>query len=182
MMTVKEHAIDGCRGKTGPAGRAACLAALLGGAMLAALPSPVRAASLFLQVETPALTLTPTPSDYARDYVEATGTTGISVRIKTNDPVGMSVLVRCSDPAPQIALNDFLVRTLTGPGPGGSALSTYTPIQSTNLFLWSTGTELAPFFIVSTDIRIRNLMNYNDGAGAAVTGYSNTLVFTVVSP
>jgi len=182
MRTMKEYVIDGSRGETKSPARAACLAAWLGVAMLAALPERAPAASLFLQVETPALTLTPTPGDYVRDYIEATGTTGISVRIKTNDPVGMSVLLRCSDPAPQIALNDFMVRTLTGPGPGGSALSTYTPIQSTNMFLWSTGTELAPFFIVRTDIRIRNLMNYNDGAGAATTGYSNTLVFTVVSP
>jgi len=173
--------IDGSHGKIKSPARAACLAVVLGAALLGALPAPAPAASLFLQVETPALTLTPTASDYVRDYVEATGTTGISVRIKTNDPSGMAILVRCSDPAPQIALNDFLVRTLTGPGAGGSALMTYTPIQSTNMFLWSTGSELAPFFIMRTDIRIRNLMNYNDSPGGATTGYSNTLVFTVVA-
>jgi hypothetical protein len=145
-------------------------------------PAPAAAASLFLQVETAAITLAPTPADYVRDYVEATGTAGIAVRIKTNDPVGMSVLVRCSDPAPQIKLNDFLVRTLTGPGPGGSSLASYTPIQATNTFLWSTGTQLAPFFIVQTDVRVRNLIGYDDAASLGTRAYSNTLVFTVVSP
>ena len=145
-------------------------------------PGLARAASLFLQVDTPAVTLTPASGDYARDYVEVTGASGIQLRIKTNDPVGMSILVRCPDPAPQIALNDFLVRTLTPPGNGGSALSTYTPIQATNLSLWSTGNMLAPFFVVSTDVRVRNLIGYNASPTAGTTAYTNSLVFTVVSP
>jgi hypothetical protein len=146
------------------------------------LPAPAAAASLFLQVDTPSVTLTPTPTDYIRDYVEVTGLSGIQLRIKTNDPVGMTIMVRCSDPAPQIALNDFLVRTLTAPGTGGASLAAYTPIQSTNLFLWSTANSLAPFYLVSTDIRVRNLINYNDSPSGGTTGYTNTLVFTVVSP
>src|SRR5438132_10649783 len=85
-------------------------------------PTPASAASLFLQVMTPAVTLTPSATDYVNDYVEVTGASGIELPIKTNDPVGMSILVRCSDPAPQVALNDFLVRTTTPPGAGGSAL------------------------------------------------------------
>jgi hypothetical protein len=171
--------VEGHPGKTKrSAARAACCAVVLA----CALPAPAPAASLFIQVMSGALTLTPTPADYLRDYVEVTGGSGILLRIKTNDPVGMSVLVRCSDPAPQIALNDFLVRTPTGPGPGGSSLATFTPIQATNLFLWSTGDELAPFFNIITDVRIRNLMRYGDSPGAGTTGYSNTLVFTVVSP
>lgn len=173
--------IDGFRGKAAP--MAACMAGIAAALICAAgLAPPAIAASLFLQVETPSLTLTPTPTDYARDYVESTGAAGIQVRIKTNDPVGMSILVRCPDAAPRIQLDDFLVRTLTGPGPGGAALATYTPIQATNMFLWSTGSELAPFFVVNTDVRIRNLIGYDDAAGAGTTGYSNTLVFTVVSP
>jgi hypothetical protein len=164
------------------AARAACVALALPVTLAFLLPAPATAASLFLQVNTPAITLTPSAADYARDYVEVMGSAGIQLRIKTNDPVGMTVLVRCSDAAPRIALNDFLIRTPTGPGPGGASLATYTPIQSTNLFLWSTGDELAPFFIVTTDIRIRNLMNYDDSAAGGITGYTNTLVFTVVSP
>jgi hypothetical protein len=164
------------------AARAACIVVALPIALACALPSPVPAASLFLQVMSQAVTLTPTPTDYLRDYVEVTGSSGILLRIKTNDPVGMSIFVRCSDPAPQIALNDFLVRTTTGPGVGGGSLAAYTPIQATNLFLWSTGGELAPFFNVTTDIRVRNLMRYGDSPGAGTTGYTNTLVFTVVSP
>jgi hypothetical protein len=160
--------------------RATCFAIVLGAAVCLA-PAPASAASLFLQVDTAALTLAPTPADYVRDYVEATGTAGISLRIKTNDPVGMAVMVRCSDPAPQIRLSDFLVRTLTGPGTGGSSLATYTPIQATNMFLWSTGSELAPFFVVRTDVRVRNLIGYDDAAGAGTRSYSNTLVFTVVA-
>jgi hypothetical protein len=146
------------------------------------LPAPAIGASLFLQVDTPAVTLTPASTDYVRDYVEATGASGIQLRIKTNDAVGMSILVRCPDALPQIALNDFLVRTLTPPGNGGSALAAYTPIQATNLFLWSTGSTVAPFFVVSTDIRIRNLIGYNDSPSAGTTAYTNSLVFTVVSP
>ena len=164
------------------AARAACFAAMLPLTLACALPAPAPAASLFLQVMSGALTLTPTPNDYLQDYVEATGASGILLRIKTNDPVGMSILVRCSDPAPQIALSDFLVRTTTPPGPGGSSLASFTPIQATSLFLWSTGDELAPFFNVVTDVRIRNLMRYGDSPGGGTTGYTNTLVFTVVSP
>jgi hypothetical protein len=174
---------DGHRRNAKPSSvRGACLALALGVAVACARTTPAAAASVFLQVMSPAVTLTPTPTDYVNDYVELTGGSGILLRIKTNDPVGMSILVRCADPAPQIALNDFLVRTTTPPGVGGSALSTYTPIPSTNLFLWSTGSQLAPFFFVSTDIRIRNLGNYSDSPGAGTTGYTNTLVFTVVSP
>ena len=145
-------------------------------------PTPASAASLFLQVMTPAVTLTPSATDYVNDYVEVMGASGIELRIKTNDPVGMSILVRCSDPAPQVALNDFLVRTTTPPGAGGSALSSYAPISATNVFLWSTGTTLAPFFSVFTDIRIRNLIRYDDSPSAGTANYMNTLVFTVVSP
>lgn len=160
--------------------RIACIAALLvaGGWVL---PAPAAAVNLFMQVLSPAVTLTPTPADYAQDYVEITGSSGIQLRIKTNDPVGMAILVRVADPSPQIAMNDFLVRTTTGPGPGGASLATYTPIRYTNMFLWSTGSELAPFFNVSTDIRIRNLVNYNDSQGAGSTAYTNTLVFTVIA-
>ena len=160
---------------------AVLLAVLLAAFLACALPSPSSAVSLFLQVMTPAVTLTPAPNDYAQDYIEVTGGSGIILRIKTNDPVGMAILVRCSDPAPQIALSDFLVRTLTPPGAGGSALAAYSPIQATNMFLWSTGSSLGPFFMVSTDIRIRNLLGYGDSPGASSTGYTNTLVFTVVA-
>ena len=160
--------------------RATCVAIVLSVAACLA-PSPARAANLFLQVDTAALTLAPTPADYVRDYVEATGNAGISLRIKTSDPVGMAVMVRCSDPAPQIRLNDFMVRTLSVPGTGGSSLATYTPIQATNMFLWSTGSQLAPFFVVLTDVRVRNLIGYDDAASAGTRSYSNTLVFTVVA-
>ena len=50
------------------------------------------------------------------------------------------------------------------------------------MFLWSTGTTLAPFFSVFTDIRIRNLIRYDDSPSAGTANYMNTLVFTVVSP
>ncbi len=158
------------------------IAAVLPVALACLAPLPATAASLFLQVMSPAVTLTPTAADYVQDYVEVTGLSGIQLRIKTNDPVGMSILVRCADPAPQIALNDFLVRTTTPPGTGGSALATYSPMSASNLFLWSTGTTVAPFFTVYTDIRIRNLIRYDDSPGGGTTGYMNTLVFTVVSP
>jgi len=173
---------DGQRGKAIRLARVACAWVALRLALACVPPPPASAASLFLQVISPAVTLTPTASDYVRDYVEITGSAGAQLRIKTNDPVGMTILVRCADPAPQIALGDFLVRTTTPPGAGGNALATYAPISATNLFLWSTGTALAPFFNVATDIRILNLIRYDDSPGAGTTGYMNTLVFTVVSP
>lgn len=143
-------------------------------------PSPARAANLFINVITNAVSLAPTAADYGRGYVEITGSSGIQVRIKTNDPVGMSILVRCSDPSPRIALADLLVRTLTPPGAGGAALTTYSSISATGQFLWSTGTSLDPFFIVNTDVRILNLMNYDDSPTAGTTSYTNTIIYTVV--
>ncbi len=142
---------------------------------------PAAAANLFVQVLTPAVTLAPATVDYDRGYIEAAGVSGIVVRVKTNDPVGMSILVRCADPNPQIALSDLLVRTLTPPGAGGSSLATYTPILATNQVLWTTGTSVAPFFNVTTDVRIQNIFNYDDAGGAGVTNYTDTLVYTVVS-
>ena len=144
-------------------------------------PSPAPAANVFIQVLTPAVTLVPTAADYEQDFIDAAGASGIALRIKTNDPVGMAILVRCSDPAPQIAPGDLMVRTLTPPGNGGRALDTYTPVTAVNQLLWSTGTSIAPFFNVTTDIRIRNLFNYDDGPAAGPTGYTSTLTFSVIA-
>lgn len=147
---------------------------------VAGVPAPAIADNVFINLITSAVTLAPTATDYARDYVEVTGAAGIQVKIKTNNPIGMSVLVRCSDPSPPIALADMLVRTTSPPGSGGSSMNSYTPITATDQFLWSTGSSLGPFFIVNTDVRIRNLMNYDDSPLAGSTGYTNTLTFTVV--
>ena len=174
--------VDGQPGKAKEvAARIGCVAVALGLA-LACVPPAASAATLFLTVLSPAVTLTPTAADYAQDYVEVTGASGITLLINTPDPVDMSILVRCADPSPRIALNDFLVRTTTPPGAGGSSLASYTPISATNLYLWGTGSSRALFFIVRTDIRIRNLINYDDSSGGGTTGYMDTLVFTVVSP
>jgi hypothetical protein len=34
---------------------------------------------------------------------------------------------------------------------------------------------------VTTDVRVQNLMNYNDAATAGTTNYTNTITYTVVS-
>ena len=150
--------------------------------VLAPLPRDAGADSLFLQVDTPAVTLNPGASDYARDYAELTGISGIRLKVKTTVLTGMSVLFRCSDPAPRIALSDLMVRTPTPPGLAGASLSSFTPVAATNQFLWSSGLSIAPFFYVYADVRIRNLIGYDDAPGGSTTSYTNTLTFTVVSP
>jgi hypothetical protein len=139
-------------------------------------------AAAFINIVTPAITLSPTPTDYANDYAEATGAGGMSVKVKTNSPNGLVLMVRSSG-TPQIASDDLLVRTLTPPGTGGSSLVTYTPLGTINLNLWSTGVAQGPFIIVQMDVRIRNLFGYGDAGGAGgSTSYTNTLTFTVMEP
>ena len=74
------------------------------------------------------------------------------------------------------------MRTLTPPGAGGTSLTSYTGVALTNLTLWSSGVALGPFTFVGVDVRIRNLSRYGDAGTGGTTGYSNTLVFTVITP
>ncbi len=138
-------------------------------------------AEVFINIISNAITLTPTPSDYANDSVEATGLAGIRIKVKTNSPTGMLLMVRSGSGTPAIALADLLVRTMTAPGPGGFTLTAYTPLGLANLNLWSTAVSQAPFYLVDTDVRIRNLFNYDDAPSAGTTSYTNTLIFTVVA-
>ena len=159
-------------------GAAARLCVLL---LIAAWASPA-AATPFLDVVDAAITLRPTPTDYANDYVEATGAAGLAVKVKNNGSTGLVLMVRSASATPAIATSDFLVRTLTPPGPGGASLITYTPLAATNLNLWSTGAPQGPFLVVDMDIRVLNLFAYTDAGGAGTTSYTNTLVFTVIEP
>jgi hypothetical protein len=134
-----------------------------------------------IQVLDPALTLSPTTTDYDNDYVEAAGGAGLRVRVKSNSTAGLTLLVRCTDTTPPITLADFLIRTQTPPGSPGSSIATYTPIQSTNLTLWSTGSSQKQWLTVTTDVRIQNLGNYGDPAGGGTTNYTNTLAYSVVA-
>jgi hypothetical protein len=136
----------------------------------------------FLNIVDPAVTLVPTPTDYANDYVEATGPAGVTLKVKTGSPTGLVLLVRLAGGAPEIAPGDLLVRTLSSPGPGGTSLSSYTALGFTDLTLWSTATAEGPFVLVDMDVRIRNLMNYSDAATTGFTTYTNTLIFTVIEP
>jgi hypothetical protein len=144
-------------------------------------PSGPASAAAFINIVTPAITLAPTPTDYANDYVEATGVDGMSVKVKTNSPNGLVLMVRSSG-SPQIASGDLLVRTLTPPGTGGSSLVTYTPLGTINLNLWSTGVAQGPFIVVQMDIRIRNLFGYGDAGAGGTTSYTNSVTFTVMEP
>jgi hypothetical protein len=137
-------------------------------------------ANTMIQILDPAITLSPTPTDYDNDYVEASGASGLRVRVKTNSSTGMILSVRCSDASPQIALADLLVRTATPAGPSGASLASYTAITSSDMTLWSTGVSQHPWQTVTTDVRVQNLIGYDDGAGAGVTNYTNTLTYTVV--
>jgi len=145
-------------------------------------PAPIQAAEAFVHIDTPSLTLIPSAQDYANDYVDAAGSSGIDVKVKTNSPTGLILKVRSSGAGNTIRLGDLLLRTLTPAGPGGTALASWTPLALTDLNLWSIGIAQGPFISVATDVRIRNLGNYDDSPNAGYTFYTHTFVFTVVSP
>ena len=134
-----------------------------------------------IQIDDAAITLSPNATDYGNDYVEVTGAAGIDVEVKTNSTGGLALQIRCADASPQIALADLLVRTATAPGAGGTSIGTYTAITAANQNLWTTGAVQHTFLDVSTDVRVQNLINYNDAAGGGTTNYTNTLTYTVVA-
>jgi len=138
-------------------------------------------ANAFIDVLDPSITLTPTATDYVNDYVEAAGASGLRVRVKSNSSTGMSLLVRCADASPQIALADLFVRTQTAPGSGGSTLSTYTAVTASNQTLWTTGVAQGPFFTVTTDVKVQNINSYSDASGGGATNYTNTLTYSVIT-
>ncbi len=137
-------------------------------------------ANAMIQILDPAVTLTPTPTDYTNDYVEAAGASGLRVQVKTNSSTGLVLKLRCPDAAPQIALADLFIKTATAPGTGGTSLPVYTNISNVDQDLWSTGASQHAWAIVTTDLRIQNLINYN-AAAVGTTNYTNTLTDTVVS-
>jgi hypothetical protein len=171
--------------------RKVILGTLLMGALLAPLANAATSgtsnvtlaasAVALIQIDDAAITLSPNATDYGNDYVEATGAAGIDVEVKTNSTGGLALQIRCADAAPQIALADLLVRTVTAPGTGGSSIGTYTAITAANQNLWTTGAVQHAFLVVTTDVRVQNLINYNDAAAAGTTNYTNTLTYTVVA-
>ena len=142
--------------------------------------APVSAASAHVNILDPAMTLTPNATDYGNDYIELTGASGMRVQLWTNSATGVALYVQCADAAPRIALADFLVRTGTAPGPGGTSLATYTAVASANLALWSSGVVVPPWGQVNVDIRIKNLYAYPGDPGGGVTNYTDNLTFTVL--
>lgn len=139
------------------------------------------AAHAMIQILDASLALTPTPTDYDNDLVEATGASGLRVRVKTNSSTGMALLVRCADATPQIALADLLVKTQTASPTGGWTIAAWTPISAVNQTLWTTGLAQHPWLTVTTDVRVQNLGNYDDAAAAGTTDYTNTLTYTVIT-
>ncbi len=133
-----------------------------------------------LSVLDPAITLTPTTTDYDNDYVDAAGAAGIRVNVKTNSSTGAALLVSCQDATPEIALADLLVRTQTPPLGGGTRIASYTPITAVDQTLWSSTTSIHGWSTVTTDVRVQNLMNYDDAASPGVTNYTNTLTYSIV--
>lgn len=147
--------------------------------LLSALLGPGTAcAGAIIQIRDGTETLIPVPADYDNDYVQANG--AFALRVK-NTGAGFTVLVRCADAAPQIALNDLLLRTPTPPMAGGSSMSGFTAMRVVNQRLWSAGARQVQFVDLSVDVRIRNLFNYGGGTTGATT-YQNTLTFTIVEP
>ncbi len=128
------------------------------------------------------LTMTPTSTDYDNDYVQATGASGLRVRVKTNSSSGVTLQVRCADASPQIALSDLLLKTATTAGTGGTTMGSYTAVTSSYQTLWSTTVAQHPWQTVTTDVRVQNLMNYDDAPSVGTTWYTNTLTYTVFTP
>ena len=144
------------------------------------LPTAAAAQATAIRILTPALTLNPSATDYVNNYVEATSAAGIQVDVRSSSIRGMVLMVRCTG-APQVALSDLLVRTPTSPGLGGASISAYTPITAVDQQLWRTGFRGIGWQRVVTDVRIQNLMNYDDAPGGARTDYTNTLTYTVIA-
>ncbi len=138
-------------------------------------------ANAMIQILDPAITLTPSVADYGNDFVDAAGASGLRVQVKTNSTTGMVLRVSCADASPQIALADLLFKTATAAGTGGSTISTYTAMGAADQDLWSTTVAQHPWQVVTTDIRVQNLMNYDDAMGGGTTSYTNTLTYTVVA-
>ena len=137
-------------------------------------------ANSMIQIIDTDIILTPTAADYANDFVQATGASGLRVQVKTNSSGGMVLRVKCADAVPQIALADLLVRTQTPAGTGGSTMSGFTAITAADQNLWSTTVAQHPWLTVTTDLQIQNLINYN-ASGAGTTNYTDVLTYTVVS-
>lgn len=134
-----------------------------------------------IQIIDATLTLTPTPTDYDNEFVEATGANGLRVQVKTNSSTGMALLVRCDDAVPQIALADLTFKTATAPGGAGGSIAAYTPMTAVDQTLWETTLRQSPWLTVTTDIRVDNLFNYEDGIGGGTTDYTNTLTYSVIA-
>lgn len=139
------------------------------------------AATVVLEVLDPTMTLTPTATDYANDFVDAIGASGLRVRLKCSSTTGAVLNVKCVDVSPQIALADFLVKTQTAAGSGGSTMSSYNAITAADQLLWSTGATQGSWLTVTTDIRIQNLFAYPDAMAGGTTSYTNNLTYTVVA-
>lgn len=138
-------------------------------------------ANTMVDILDPAITLTPTPTDYDNDFVTAAGASGLRVRVKTNSTTGMVLMVKCADAVPQITLADLLVKTATAAGTGGTTLAAYSAITAANQNLWTTTVPQHAWQTVTTDVKIQNLINYDDAISAGTTNYTNTLTYTVVT-
>jgi hypothetical protein len=138
-------------------------------------------ANVMVDILDPAITLTPTATDYNNDFVAAAGASGLRVRVKSNSSTGMVLMVKCADAVPQIALADLLVRTQTAAGTGGTTLAAYTAITAGDQDLWTTTVAQHAWQTVTTDVRVQNLMAYDDAITAGTTNYTNTLTYTVIT-
>src|SRR5262245_28535399 len=119
-------------------------------------------ANAMIQILDAAVTLTPSATDYDNDFVDATGVAGLDVRVKSNSAGGLQLKVKCADASPQIALADLLIKTPTAPGGSGSSISSFTAVTAGDQDLWTTTAPQNSWLVVTTDIRIQNLIGYPD--------------------
>ena len=126
------------------------------------------------------LLLTPSQADLGAGYITAEGPAGITVQLRSNSSTGAALKLRCADAAPQIALDDFLVRTQTPARGSGISQSTYEPVPASDQILWSCDGSLPGWTTVQTDVKIQGLRRYMETTREGDRFLSNTLVFTIV--
>jgi hypothetical protein len=103
----------------------------------------------------------------------------IGLTVSTNNANGCAVTVAAGLGDAEdgnIAADDILIKSATG----GSSISAFTPLTTSAVELWSTGSPVtnAP---VTVDVRFRNLGNYPAAANGGNSIYTQTLTFTAVA-
>jgi hypothetical protein len=110
---------------------------------------------------------------------EKDSTAPINLLVSTNNANGCTVTVAAGSgdaDSNNIAAGDILIKS----GTGGSLVTNFTPLTTSAVDLWSTGSAVtnAP---VAVDVRFRNLGSYPAAANGGNSSYTQTITFTSVA-